>query len=55
MNHILGGWVVFQNPICVFRVRDEIAVPFYLKMARRSFKKRWSWEAMDIKLGHCRF
>jgi hypothetical protein len=41
----------FQYPICVLRVRNELALPLNLEMARCSLKEGWPGKVVDVKLG----
>ena len=41
----------FQYPICVFRVSNEVAIPFYLEMAWCFLQERRSGEVVNIEPG----
>jgi hypothetical protein len=39
----------FQHPICVFRVSNELTVPFYLKMAGCFLQKRRTGKVVNVE------
>jgi hypothetical protein len=41
----------FQYPICVFRVSNEVTIPFYLEMAWCFLQERRSGEVVNIEPG----
>lgn len=41
----------FQHPICVFRVSNKLAVPFYLKMAGCFLKQRRAGKVVNVQSG----
>ncbi len=48
---LTGRMSSFQHPICIFRVSNEFAVPFYLEMAGSSLQEGRTWKVVNIEPG----